>query len=149
MYDTELIVRHVDQCLSGTHPIGTSISPRTSGRSGWDVNDQDPPAFVSVFLDRDASGDAFEDAGFRAAGLGESARTNDPPGADVGYSEYHLAPTLIGERNAVPDEVTEIVAIPGLLELEPGAFGRRQVAGEVLGRRHDGSPARAKSSAKS
>ena len=79
---------------------------------------------MQKFFDRDAMHQLRVETSLRMARFGKYLRSNDSPGTSVRNPEHNFSPAFIRNRNAIMDQLVEVILVTGLLELKAGSLRR-------------------------
>lgn len=116
---SQFLIAHGNQGVSSTLEIFPLMLPCGAGKSGWDMDEQNPFPMVEVLLDRDS---VFEDpvqAGLRFAGFWKGGCADDVTWSLVGDTQDDGASEFVGECDAVVNQFVEFITRPSRLELQP------------------------------
>ena len=149
MNSAKLVVGHRQQRVTGPHPERSLVLPRRSWKAGRHTDEQHPFAVVPILLDGNPLVQLIEEASLRTPRLVEGAGSHDLTGPFIGHAEHKAAAALVGQRDAVLDQLFEMETPGRRLELDAGTFWAFQQSLKFVQRYHRGISALAISSAKS
>lgn len=129
---------HGRELFARSLQVSALVVPCCSRKPRRHVHNQNALVVDLQLFDRNAMREAIVEPGFGATRFVECHRPDDSTRARVGDAEDDLATTFVRQRDAVVDELLEVIVATGLLELQPAAFRRVEPLTKLFarGQRH-------------